>query len=308
MRFIPLTYDALAKFFFQSDKVIVTAFLNAALNAKIDDYDVLPSEPRNDERVGEYHITTDILLSVTINNKKYIVNFEITRNRFKYIQNKSLYYLGRFITMRIAKGEDVNKPPSDIVQFNLSAVSGVNDVPKREVRLVYDNGEIFTNNVKLCVINLDKCTDMYYNGDVSDDIAFFSALDGKSFDDVDQKLKGRVPDKNRIEFMRSYKRMCSNKEIISQYEKDILDREAYKMMLEDAMNDAKIEGHAAGREEGLEKGREEGFAKGIAEGIEQNTIKMVSEMIQQNIPYDTISKVSGLTNEKIIEIEKSIGN
>lgn len=46
MRFIPLTYDALAKFFFQSDKVIVTAFLNAALNAKIDDYDVLPSEPR----------------------------------------------------------------------------------------------------------------------------------------------------------------------------------------------------------------------------------------------------------------------
>lgn len=149
---------------------------------------------------------------------------------------------------------------------------------------------------------------MYYNGDVSDDIAFFSALDGKSFDDVDQKLKGRVPDKNRIEFMRSYKRMCSNKEIISQYEKDILDREAYKMMLEDAMNDAKIEGHAAGREEGLEKGREEGFAKGIAEGIEQNTIKMVSEMIQQNIPYDTISKVSGLTNEKIIEIEKSIGN
>lgn len=292
MKFIPLTYDALAKFFFQSDKAIVTAFLNAVLSTQIDNYEVLPSEPRNNERVGEYNITTDILLSVTINSKKYIVNFEITRNRFKYIQNKSLYYLGRFITMRIAKGEDVNKPQSDIVQFNLSAVSGVNDVPKREVRLVYDNGEIFTNNVKLCVINLDKCTDMYYNGNASDDIAFFSALDGKSFKDVNQKLKGRVPDKNRIEFMRRYKRMCSNNEIISQYEKDILDREAYQMMLDDAIKDAK----------------NEGLAEGHAEGVEQNTIKMVTEMIKEKIPYETISKISGLTNEKIKEIEKNIEN
>lgn len=194
--------------------------------------------------------------------------------------------------MRIAKGEDVNKPQSDIVQFNLSAVSGVNDVPKREVRLVYDNGEIFTNNVKLCVINLDKCTDMYYNGNASDDIAFFSALDGKSFEDVNQKLKGRVPDKNRIEFMRRYKRMCSNNEIISQYEKDILDREAYQMMLDDAIKDAK----------------NEGLAEGHAEGVEQNTIKMVTEMIKEKIPYETISKISGLTNEKIKEIEKNIEN
>lgn len=64
MKFIPLTYDALAKFFFQSDKVIVTAFLNAVLSTQIDNYEVLPSEPRNNERVGEYNITTDILLSV----------------------------------------------------------------------------------------------------------------------------------------------------------------------------------------------------------------------------------------------------
>ena len=294
MKFIPLTYDALAKFFFHSDKVIVTAFLNAVLNTKIDDYKILPSEPRKDEKAVDYHITVDILLSVAIKGKKYFVNFEITRSRFKYIQNKSLYYLGRFITMRIAKGEDVNKPQSDIVQFNLSAVSGINDVAKREVRLVYDDGEILTDNIKLCVVNLDKCADLYYNGVVSDDIAFFSAFDGKSFEDVNQKLKGLIPDKNRIEFMRRYRNMCNNEEIISQYEIEILDKEARQMMIDDALK----EGHDEGRLEGHKEGREEGHKEGREE--------MIIGMVKRKIPYETISEISGLTKEQIIEIEKNI--
>ena len=37
--------------------------------------------------------------------------------------------------------------------------------------------------------------------------------------------------------------------------------------------------------------------------LEENNISMVKKMLEEKLPYDTISRVSGLTIDKIKEIE-----
>ena len=276
MKFIPLTFDLSAKFFFHSDRVIVKRFLEAVLNIKVNDYELLENElPVTNFK--EYHMTTDIALKV---NGKLIVNIEINRTYFKNVLNKSLNYLGKFITIRVTRGDDVEDPKYNIIQLNLNAESYINDKAKRVVRLMYeDSNEIFVENIKMIISNIDKYSKMYYNGDRSDEVAFIALFEADSFEKLDEMLKGRVPDKNRINFIRRYKEMCGKPEIITAYEKEMGERSVINSMMENATND--------------------GIEQGIAQGIAQT----VKQMLKEKIPYDTISRVSGLTIEAIKKLE-----
>ena len=276
MKFISLTFDLSAKFFFHSDRVIVKRFLEAVLNIKVNDYELLENElPVTNFK--EYHMTTDIVLKV---NGELIVNIEINRTYFKNVLNKSLNYLGKFITIRVTRGDDVEDPKYNIIQLNLNAESYINDKAKRVVRLMYeDSNEIFVENIKMIISNIDKYSKMYYNGDRSDEVAFIALFEADSFEKLDEMLKGRVPDKNRINFIRRYKEMCNNPEFITAYEKEMGERSVINSMMENATND--------------------GIEQGIAQGIAQ----IVKQMLKEKMPYDTISRVSGLTIEAIKELE-----
>ena len=284
MKFIPLTFDLSAKFFFHSDRVIVKRFLEAVLNIKVNDYELLENElPVTNFK--EYHMTTDIVLKV---NGELIVNIEINRTYFKNVLNKSLNYLGKFITIRVTRGDDVEDPKYNIIQLNLNAESYINDKAKRVVRLMYeDSNEIFVENIKMIISNIDKYSKMYYNGDRSDEVAFIAIFEADSFEKLDEMLKGRIPDKNRINFIRRYKEMCGKPEIITAYEKEMGERTVINSMMENATND----------------GIEQGIELGIEQGVAQEKEQMVKLMLKEKIPYDTISKVSGLTIEAIKKLE-----
>ena len=272
MKFIPLTFDLSAKFFFHSDEVIVKKFLESVLNIKVNEYELLENESPV-TNFKEYHMTTDIVLKV---NGELIVNIEINRTYFKNVLNKSLGYLSKFITIRVFRGEDIKNPKYDIIQLNLNAESYVNDKAKRVVRLMYeDSNEIFSENVKMIISNIDKYSKMYYNGDRSDEVAFIALFEADSFEKLDEMLKGRVPDENRINFIRRYMDMCRKPEFITAYEKEMGERSVINSMMENATND----------------------------GIEQGIAQTVKQMLKENIPYDTISRVSGLTIEAIKKLE-----
>lgn len=53
-----------------------------------------------------------------------------------------------------------------------------------------------------------------------------------------------------------------------------------------------------------EWGHQEGYKEGHKEGIEEARINMVKNMIEENISNEVISKVTGLSEEKIKEISK----
>ena len=176
----------------------------------------------------------------------------------------------------IARGDDVEDPKYNIIQLNLNAESYINDKAKRVVRLMYeDSNEIFVENIKMIISNIDKYSKMYYNGDRSDEVAFIALFEADSFEKLDEMLKGRVPDKNRINFIRRYKEMCGKPEIITAYEKEMGERSVINSMIENATND----------------------------GIEQGIAQTVKRMLKEKMPYDAISRVSGLTIEAIKKLE-----
>ena len=49
--------------------------------------------------------------------------------------------------------------------------------------------------------------------------------------------------------------------------------------------------------------RREAFEDGVAEGVEQNKIETAKNLIHKNIPLETIAECTGLTLEKIKELE-----
>ncbi|WP_375333333.1 Rpn family recombination-promoting nuclease/putative transposase [Candidatus Tisiphia endosymbiont of Xenochironomus xenolabis] len=61
-----------------------------------------------------------------------------------------------------------------------------------------------------------------------------------------------------------------------------------------------------GREEGIEKGREEGIEKGREEGREENAIAIAKKMLKEGYPMEAISKLTGLTLEKIKKLKEEI--
>ena len=53
--------------------------------------------------------------------------------------------------------------------------------------------------------------------------------------------------------------------------------------------------------------RREAFEDGVAEGVEQNKIETAKNGLKNNIPVEMIVKITGLTENKVLELKKEIG-
>ncbi len=61
-----------------------------------------------------------------------------------------------------------------------------------------------------------------------------------------------------------------------------------------------------GIEKGMEKGIEKGVEKGMEKGIEQNKIKIAKNMLAEGLEIPLISKLTGLSQEKALELKSEI--
>ena len=76
-----------------------------------------------------------------------------------------------------------------------------------------------------------------------------------------------------------------------------------------AMKDLGIQiGREEGLEEGIEKGRQEGIEQGRQEGIEQGKelekLKIAKSMLKEDVPMETIIKITELSKEEILSLTK----
>ena len=53
--------------------------------------------------------------------------------------------------------------------------------------------------------------------------------------------------------------------------------------------------------------RREAFEDGVAEGVEQNKIETAKNALKNNIPVEMVVKITGLTENKVLELQKEIG-
>jgi len=54
--------------------------------------------------------------------------------------------------------------------------------------------------------------------------------------------------------------------------------------------------------------RREAFEDGVAEGAEQKAIETANEALKMNLSIEQIAKLTGLSEEKILQLSKEISN
>ena len=61
------------------------------------------------------------------------------------------------------------------------------------------------------------------------------------------------------------------------------------------------------RREAFEDGVAEGIEQGIEQGAEQKAIETAKNALKNNIPVEMVVKITGLTENKVLELKKEIG-
>ncbi|MBQ8778054.1 MAG: hypothetical protein IJZ71_11245, partial [Treponema sp.] len=62
------------------------------------------------------------------------------------------------------------------------------------------------------------------------------------------------------------------------------------------------------RREAFEDGVAEGIEQGIEQGAEQKAIETANEALKMNLSIEQIAKLTGLSEEKILQLSKEISN
>lgn len=93
-----------------------------------------------------------------------------------------------------------------------------------------------------------------------------------------------------------------NREEQIAYDRYMMDRAILKNTMITARGEARLEGREEGLAEGREEGREEGRAEGREEGRAEERFNMVRKMKEEGIPFDVISKLTGLSQDEISKI------
>ena len=79
-------------------------------------------------------------------------------------------------------------------------------------------------------------------------------------------------------------------------------RRIHKEGIKQGKKEGKIEGIKLGKE----KGKIEGIQEGLKKGAEESKKEVIINMLNENMNYDVISKITGKTIEEIKEIEKNV--
>ena len=67
--------------------------------------------------------------------------------------------------------------------------------------------------------------------------------------------------------------------------------------------EATEEGYNKGHEKGYSKGHEKGYNEGHEQGIKQNNIDVAKKMLEEKLPLETISKITGLSTEEVLKLK-----
>ena len=79
--------------------------------------------------------------------------------------------------------------------------------------------------------------------------------------------------------------------------------EGMRQGLKDGLKQGLEEGMKQGLEEGMKQGLEDGLKQGLEKGMKQEKISIAKEMKKNNLPVETIKKITGLSEQEIKQIQ-----
>lgn len=296
---IPLTMDLMFKNVFTDDLDILKEFLiletGLDLDVKKTNLTILNNElPK--ENMKEYKKTIDIYVVL---NDKVNINVELNDSSFNEVLSlRNGMYESKLYSMLLEKGEK----PEDLVnrkliQLNLNTKDATVKYGE-DILVTYGikTGNFYLKNKQTILKYLAYYKNLYYNFDInlSKSELWLVVILSKNFTELYDLLENLLTNEKREKFIRKVMNMSKDTFILSEWEKDKMDRLKELARLEDA----KIEGHEAGYSEG----HSSGYSEGLEQGIQENKKEIVLNMFANGLSLEMIAKCTNLTIQKINKI------
>ncbi len=270
-------------------------FINSLFNTKYKHEDVLLK-------------SEDVLSETEYNDKKLrcdlvaefsdvILNLEAYSVLGKHEANKSKSYAFRIYGTQIKRGREYL--PKKVIQVNICGKMagnigfskyGLLDIDRKIFGILDDDFIIY-------FVNLDKIKKEDYNVAVSDKAKkYFRLFNAKSIRKMKKISKG---DDILMSITECLKEFLNNEET-----KKDFDREEWQQRKYQAIGEER--GIKIGEERGIKIGEERGIKIGKECGREDSLNYVATNMLQANKPIDEITAFTGLTEDAVLELKKTI--
>lgn len=221
-------------------------------------------------------MTTDLLFIV---NDRLYVNIEINKVLFENVKNKSLCYFGKYISLRVTRGDDIKNVEKGIVQINLNALTKKNEKPEKTVVLyIKEEQDVLTDDVLMKLYDIEKFRELYYNNNRDKKTILLTLYASKDLKELECLLDKLLNKEKKELFIRRYLDMCNDPRVISAFEKEKTDKMIYDKSIKDATNDGKYLG----------------FVEGKNVGIEEGKMDIAKKLLDENVSLELITKVTGI--------------
>ena len=274
IQFIPLTFDYAFKSVMLKNIDLFKDFLIKTMHLHIsddDNYIIFLDKELVKQNFKERGKVIDLNVKIGAN---LLIDVEMNTNSYEIIMDRNELYLEKLDTLSFEVGDDYQIYKSKyIYQLNLNAYPYEDKNIGEKIAMMYDikNHRVFNSRRKIFIKNLAYYRNKYYNNyKLKSDEIFMAALTAKSFVELYDIMSNILSGEKLNSFMKGAIDMASEWISIHEWEKEKMD----KLVLENA--------------------------------IEQNIVQTIKSMLENNIDYDLISKVSGKSIEEIKKIEKSV--
>ena len=288
---VPVTSDRMFKAILMDSKEYLADILSNILD--IDKNYILDNLVfKNTEQgilgVSEKRKVTDLIVDIN----KLTINLEMNASYSRASVRKNNAYLSRIMAGAIESGKDYDNLDIVVVQINFDKVWKFED----ELITIFEmrnkstyrkrSSYIESNDPVIYHVNLSKAYKMYYNKDrkLNTFIKELALMIANNKEDLNNIAKGDKVMEGAINKITS---LSMDDYIKGYYIKEEQDEWMRNIDIADARK--------TGRKEGLKEGERLGLEK----GINQTKIETAKKMKEENIPLDTIVKITGLTKEEI---------
>lgn len=298
---IPLTFDIMFTEVFNNQNNIcileefIANYLNIPLPLVEGNLKILSRRLFKENR---YDSKKEVDLLLDLNGKK--INIEMSNNNSMGVINRNVVYLCKVHGEQLKQSDYNYSHISETIQIMFNNFNSQKEL-KTTWYLRDEQGNILTNKIRIDIINLVKGKDMCYTykKDVDYLINWCKLLTESKANnllDISHKL---MSSKSTNVLLKDINKLNGDDEMVRLYTKLSRREMEYNTFIEEA----KEKGFNQGKQEGFESGKQEGLKKGLEQGIEQKSNEIAKNMLIEKIPLETISKITGLSIEKIQELK-----
>ncbi len=320
---IPAVYDPVFKALLTSEECrdyladlinIVTKIPKEVIKDNV----IIRNSEHMNRKAREKKKTSDLIVDV-LNNR---INLEMNKDYYEGLFSKNNAYQQKIAAEQFISGEDYIEEKK-IIQINFDMFTKFDERVIIKFKIMDEERKLVENeNYEKYHVNLDKVKRIYYNEkkELTKEEKALLLLTMKDIKEIEKIVEG---DDTMEKAKEKLVDLSEDEELVGMYDREIVERKVRNTMIKSAVNSAvksaKIKAEKKGLQKGLQKGIQKGIQKGLKEGIQQGLKEgieqgvqqglkegehqakreMIKNMINNNIDLQTISLVSGLSEQQI---------